>query len=70
MKNNKSQNFIFTMDKEAYDYLIKNNFTPLSENNGNYIFMNNGKFTFDNDEDKKTYENIITKIAYTNVLCI
>ena len=29
--------------------------------------MNNGKLTFNSDEDKK---KVLTKIAYTNVLCV
>lgn len=59
------QKFIYTMDKSIADRLTKQGFTPLSDNNGSYIFMNNGVLTFDYEEDK----NILTKIAYTNVLC-
>lgn len=59
------QKFIYTMEKSIADRLIKQNFTLLSDNNGSYIFMNNGVLTFDSEEDK----NILTKIAYTNVLC-
>lgn len=61
----KKQQFIYTMDSSIAERLIKQNFTLLSDNNGNYIFMNNGVLTFDSEEDK----NILTKIAYTNVLC-
>lgn len=61
----KKQKFIYTMDKSIADRLIKQNFTLISDNNGNYIFMNNGTLIFENEEDK----NILTKIAYTNVLC-
>lgn len=63
MDNN--QKFIYTMDKSIADRLTKQGFTLLSDNNGSYIFMNNGVLTFDYEEDK----NILTKIAYTNVLC-
>lgn len=59
------QKFIYTMDKSIADRLIKQNFSLLSDNNGSYIFMNNGKLRFESEEDK----NILTKIAYTNVLC-
>lgn len=59
------QKFIYTMDKSIADRLTKQGFTLLSDNNGSYIFMNNGVLTFDYEEDK----NILTKIAYTNVLC-
>lgn len=59
------QKFIYTMDKSIADRLIKQNFSLLSDNNGNYIFLNNGKLRFESEEDK----NILTKIAYTNVLC-
>ena len=61
----KKQQFIYTMDKSIADRLIKQNFSLLSDNNGNYIFLNNGKLRFESEEDK----NILTKIAYTNVLC-
>ena len=59
------QKFIYTMDASIADRLIKQGFTLISDNNGSYIFMNNGKLTFKSEEDK----NILTKIAYTNVLC-
>ena len=61
----KKQQFIYTMDKSIADRLIKQNFSLLSDNNGNYIFLNNGKLKFESEEDK----NILTKISYTNVLC-
>lgn len=61
----KKQKFIYTMDKSIADRLKEQGFTLLSDNNGNYIFMNNGKLSFESEEDK----NILTKIAYTNVLC-
>lgn len=59
------QKFIYTMDKSIADRLTKQGFTLLADNNGSYIFMNNGKLRFESEEDK----NILTKIAYTNVLC-
>lgn len=59
------QKFIYTMDASVAEILSKQNFTLLSDNNGNYIFLNNGVLTFESDEDK----NILTKMAYTNVLC-
>ena len=59
------QKFIYTMDKSIADRLTKQGFTLLADNNGSYIFMNNGKLKFESEEDK----NILTKIAYTNVLC-
>lgn len=59
------QKFIYTMDASVAEILSKQNFTILSDNNGNYIFLNNGVLTFESDEDK----NILTKMAYTNVLC-
>ena len=65
----KKQQFIYTMDKSIADRLVKQNFTLLSDNNGNYIFMNNGVLTFDSDEDEEKQKEILTKIAYTNVLC-
>ena len=61
----KKQKFIYTMDASIADRLIKQGFALLADNNGSYIFMNNGKLKFDSEEDK----NILTKIAYTNVLC-
>ena len=65
----KKQQFIYTMDKSIADRLVKQNFTLLLDNNGNYIFMNNGVLTFDSDEDEEKQKEILTKIAYTNVLC-
>lgn len=59
------QKFIYTMDESIAEKLINKGFTLLSDNNGNYVFMNNCVLTFDTEEDK----NILTKIAYTNVLC-
>lgn len=59
------QKFIYTMDASVAEILSKQNFTLLSDNNDNYIFLNNGVLTFESDEDK----NILTKMAYTNVLC-
>ena len=53
------------MDASIADRLKEQGFTLLSDNNGNYIFMNNGKLSFESEKDK----NILTKIAYTNVLC-
>ena len=60
------QKFIYTMDASIADRLKKQGFTLLSDNNGNYIFMNNGVLTFEEDENQK---DILSKIAYTNVLC-
>ena len=65
----KKQQFIYTMEKSIADRLIKQNFTLLSDNNGNYIFMNNGVLTFESDEDEEKRKEILTKMAYTNVLC-
>ena len=65
----KKQQFIYTMDSSIAERLIKQNFTLLSDNNGNYIFMNNGVLTFDSDDDEEKQKEILTKIAYTNVLC-
>lgn len=65
----KKQQFIYTMEKSIADRLQKQGFTLLSDNNGNYIFMNNGVLTFDSDEDEEKQKEILTKIAYTNVLC-
>lgn len=62
----KKQKFIYTMDKSIADKLKDQGFTLLSDNNGNYIFMNNGVLTFKEDENQK---NILSKMAYTNVLC-
>lgn len=62
----KKQKFIYTMDASIADRLKKQGFTLLSDNNGNYIFMNNGVLTFKEDENQK---DILSKIAYTNVLC-
>ena len=62
----KKQKFIYTMDASIADRLKKQGFTLLSDNNGNYIFMNNGVLTFEEDENQK---DILSKIAYTNVLC-
>ena len=59
------QKFIYTMEESIADRLKEHGFTLLSDNNGNYIFLNNGVLTFESDEDK----NILTKMAYTNVLC-
>ena len=60
------QKFIYTMEKSIADRLKLQGFTLLSDNNGNYIFMNNGVLTFAEDENQK---DILSKIAYTNVLC-
>lgn len=65
----KKQQFIYTMDSSIAERLIKQNFTLLSDNNSNYIFMNNGVLTFDSDEDEEKQKEILTKMAYTNVLC-
>lgn len=65
----KKQQFIYTMDKSIAERLKEQGFTILSDNNGNYIFMNNGVLTFSSDEDEEKRKNILTKIAYTNVLC-
>lgn len=65
----KKQQFIYTMDSSIAERLIKQNFTLLSDNNGNYIFMNNGVLTFSSDEDEEKQKEILTKMAYTNVLC-
>lgn len=60
------QKFIYTMEKSIADRLKLQNFTLLSDNNGNYIFMNDGVLTFAEDENQK---DVLSKIAYTNVLC-
>ena len=65
----KKQQFIYTMDKSIAERLVKQGFTLLSDNNGNYIFMNNGVLTFSSDEDEEKRKEILTKMAYTNVLC-
>lgn len=61
------QKFIYTMEKSIADRLKLQGFTLLSDNNGNYIFMNNGVLTFAEDENQK---DILSKIAYTNILCL
>ena len=60
------QKFIYTMEKSIADRLKLQGFTLLSSNNGNYIFMNDGVLTFAEDENQK---DVLSKIAYTNVLC-
>lgn len=60
------QKFIYTMEKSIADRLKLQGFTLLSDNNGNYIFMNNGVLIFAKDENQK---DVLSKIAYTNVLC-
>ena len=65
----KKQQFIYTMDKSIAERLKEQGFTLLLDNNGNYIFMNNGVLTFDSDEDEEKRKEILTKMAYTNVLC-
>lgn len=60
------QKFIYTMEKSIADRLKLQGFTLLSDNNGNYIFMNDGVLTFAEDENQK---DVLSKIAYTNVLC-
>ena len=65
----KKQQFIYTMDSSIAERLIKQNFTLISDNNGNYIFMNNGVLTFSSDENEEKQKEILTKMAYTNVLC-
>ena len=60
------QKFIYTMEKSIADRLKLQGFTLLSNNNGNYIFMNDGVLTFAEDENQK---DVLSKIAYTNVLC-
>ena len=59
------QQFIITFDEIVKEKLLNQNFTLISSNNGNFIFINDGIMTFDSDE----YKDILTKIAYTNVLC-
>ena len=63
MDNNKK--FIITMDKSIAEKLQDQSLILLSDNNGSYVFMNNGKLNFGAEENK----DILTKIAYTNVLC-
>lgn len=65
----KKQQFIYTMDKSIAERLKEQGFTLLLDNNGNYIFMNNGVLTFSSDEDEEKQKEILTKMAYTNVLC-
>ena len=65
----KKQQFIYTMDSSIAERLVKQGFTLFSDNNGNYIFLNNGVLTFSSDEDEEKQKEILTKIAYTNVLC-
>ena len=65
----KKQQFIYTMDKSIAERLKEQGFTLLSDNNGNYIFMNDGVLTFSSDEDEEKRKEILTKMAYTNVLC-
>ena len=65
----KKQQFIYTMDKSIAERLKEQGFTLLSDNNGNYIFMNDGVLTFSSDEDEEKQKEILSKIAYTNVLC-
>lgn len=65
----KKQQFIYTMDSSIAERLKEQGFTLLSDNNGNYIFMNNGVLTFSSDEDEEKQKEILTKMAYTNVLC-
>ena len=65
----KKQQFIYTMDKSIAERLKEQGFTLLLDNNGNYIFMNNGVLTFSSDEDEEKRKEILTKMAYTNVLC-
>lgn len=65
----KKQQFIYTMDTSIADRLKEQGFYLLSDNNDNYIFMNNGVLTFVSDEDEEKQKEILTKIAYTNVLC-
>ena len=65
----KKQQFIYTMDKSIAERLKEQGFTLLSDNNGSYIFMNNGVLTFSSDEDEEKQKEILTKMAYTNVLC-
>lgn len=65
----KKQQFIYTMDKSIAERLKEQGFTLLSDNNGNYIFLNNGVLTFSSDEDEEKQKEILTKMAYTNVLC-
>ena len=59
------QQFIITFDEIVKEKLLNQNFTLISSNNGNFIFINDGITTFDSDE----YKDILSKIAYTNVLC-
>lgn len=65
----KKQQFIYTMDSSIAERLKEQGFTLLLDNNGNYIFMNNGVLTFSSDEDEEKQKEILTKMAYTNVLC-
>ena len=65
----KKQQFIYTMEPSIAERLKEQGFILLLDNNGNYIFMNNGILTFSSDEDEEKQKEILTKIAYTNVLC-
>ena len=64
----KRKQFIYTMDASIANLLEDQSFTFLSSNNGTYIFMNDSKLMF-SDENKDIERKILSKIAYTNVLC-
>lgn len=59
MKNN----FIRTTDEDTAMQLSKFGFQKINDSSGEYIFINNRKLQFSDEID-------ISKITYTNILCI
>ncbi len=55
--------FIKTLDKETSEQLTKLGFQKIADNGGNDVFINNSTLKFSDKID-------ISKITYTNILCI
>lgn len=55
--------FIKTLDKKTSEQLTKIGFQKISDNGGNDVFINNSTLKFSDEID-------ISKITYTNILCV
>ena len=55
--------FIKTLDNTTADKLSKLGFQKVSDSGGTYLFINNNTLKFSDEID-------VSKITYTNILCI
>ena len=63
MDRNKKMNFICTKDEQTASVLENLGFKRIDSNNGYYMFLNCEALKFSNEVD-------ISKIQYTNMLCV